>query len=160
MIQLIGRKGNEEMLKTIPHHPIEDMEIVYRFHVQDTEMGQASALVTNSMLEHYGITAGQLQQDAFASAVSHKPFEIKTMAEVLNELMGAEIIPQDELPMYVVSNKERIHGCLLYTSCLKENTTRVRNMKQYLLAALYNAPLTISNYYSSRVNHDMANGRI
>jgi len=40
MIQLIGRKGNEEMLKTIPHHPIEDMEIVYRFHVQDTEMGQ------------------------------------------------------------------------------------------------------------------------
>ena len=31
MIQLIGRKGNEEMLKTIPHHPIEDMEIVYRF---------------------------------------------------------------------------------------------------------------------------------
>ena len=36
----------------------------------------------------------------------------------------------------------------------------MRNMKQYLLAALYNAPLTISNYYSSRVNHDMVNVRI
>ena len=56
----------KEMLRTIPHHSIEDMEIVYRFHVQDTEMGLASALVTNSMLEHYGITAEQLQQDAFA----------------------------------------------------------------------------------------------
>ena len=33
MIQLIGREGNEEMLRTIPHHSIEDMEIVYRFHV-------------------------------------------------------------------------------------------------------------------------------
>ena len=43
---------------------------------------------------------------------------------------------------------------------LKENTTLVRNMKQYLLAALYNAPLTISNYYTSLVNHDMATGKI
>ena len=39
--------------------------------------------------------------------------------------------------------------------CLKENTTRVRNMRQYLLAALYNAPLTMSNYYTARVQHDM-----
>lgn len=43
---------------------------------------------------------------------------------------------------------------------LKDNTTRVRNMKQYILAALYNAPLTISNYYQSLVNHDMAQGLI
>ena len=39
--------------------------------------------------------------------------------------------------------------------CLKENTTRVRNMRQYLLATLYNAPLTMSNYYTARVQHDM-----
>ena len=56
-------------------------------------MGMASALVTNSMLEHYGITAEQLKQDAFARQYP-TPFEIKTMAEVLNELMGAEIIPK------------------------------------------------------------------
>lgn len=39
--------------------------------------------------------------------------------------------------------------------CMKENTTFVRNIKKYLLAALYNAPATISNYYSSLVQHDM-----
>ena len=39
--------------------------------------------------------------------------------------------------------------------CLKENTILVRNMRQYLLAALYNAPLTMSNYYTARVQHDM-----
>ena len=33
--------------------------------------------------------------------------------------------------------------------CMKENTSKVVNMRQYLLAVLYNAPLTISNYYSS-----------
>ncbi|MDL2232184.1 DUF6017 domain-containing protein [Ruminococcaceae bacterium OttesenSCG-928-L11] len=39
--------------------------------------------------------------------------------------------------------------------CLRENTSKVRNIKQYLLATLFNAPTTIGNYYSSLVNHDM-----
>lgn len=43
---------------------------------------------------------------------------------------------------------------------IKENTTHVRCIKQYLLAALYNAPMTISNYYQALVNHDMAGGHI
>ena len=38
---------------------------------------------------------------------------------------------------------------------MRENTTYVRNIKKYLLAALYNAPATIGNYYSSLVQHDM-----
>ena len=39
--------------------------------------------------------------------------------------------------------------------CMKENTTQVRNIRQYLLAALFNAPSTMDNYYSARVNHDL-----
>ena len=39
--------------------------------------------------------------------------------------------------------------------CMRENTTYVRNIKKYLLAALYKAPVTISNYYSSQVQHDI-----
>ena len=39
--------------------------------------------------------------------------------------------------------------------CLKENTTRIRNIKQYLLTTLYNAPTTIGNYYSALVQHDL-----
>ena len=39
--------------------------------------------------------------------------------------------------------------------CLKENTTQVRNMRQYLLAALYNAPMTMHSSYAARVQHDM-----
>ncbi len=45
---------------------------------------------------------------------------------------------------------------ILYVlDCLKGNTTKVRNIKKYLLAALFNAPTTISGYYQSAVNHDM-----
>ena len=42
--------------------------------------------------------------------------------------------------------------------CLKKNTTEIRNMKQYLLTVLFNAPTTISNHYTSQVNHDMYAG--
>ena len=38
--------------------------------------------------------------------------------------------------------------------CLKSNTTKVRNIKKYLLTTLFNAPSTISGYYQAEVNHD------
>jgi len=37
---------------------------------------------------------------------------------------------------------------------MRENTTEVRNIRSYLLTAIYNAPSTIGNYYKARVNHD------
>ena len=40
--------------------------------------------------------------------------------------------------------------------CLEENTSLVRNMKQYLLAALFNAPTTMNLYYQNKTNHDFA----
>ena len=43
---------------------------------------------------------------------------------------------------------------------MQENTTYVRNIKKYLLAALYNAPSTISSYYTSLVNHDLYGGGV
>ena len=43
-------------------------------------------------------------------------------------------------------------------TCLAENTSPVRNMKQYLLAALFNAPTTMNLYYQNKTNHDFARG--
>ena len=43
--------------------------------------------------------------------------------------------------------------------CLRENTTKIRNIKQYMKAALFNAPSTIGSYYTSLVSHDMYGGR-
>ena len=40
--------------------------------------------------------------------------------------------------------------------CLKQNTTRIRNIRQYLLTVLFNAPSTMSGYYTALVAHDMA----
>lgn len=67
-------------------------------------------------------------------------------------------IAGDDKPSDVVKgrlmklNTDHIRFVLL---CMKENTTQVRNMRQYILAALYNAPLTMYNYYASQVQHDL-----
>ena len=42
--------------------------------------------------------------------------------------------------------------------CLHNNTTEIRNMKQYLLTVLFNAPTTMNNHYTTQVNHDMHAG--
>lgn len=67
-------------------------------------------------------------------------------------------VSRDEKPLEVVKaqflklNSEHIQFVL---DSLRDNTTRIRNMRQYLIATLYNAPLTIGNYYRSLVNHDL-----
>ena len=44
--------------------------------------------------------------------------------------------------------------------CMKNNTTKIRNIKQYLKAVLFNAPNTIDSYYTALVAHDMASGAL
>ena len=43
--------------------------------------------------------------------------------------------------------------------CLAENSSPIRNMKQYLLASLYNSPTTMQLSYQNQTNHDLANRR-
>ncbi|MBQ8541660.1 MAG: helix-turn-helix domain-containing protein [Clostridia bacterium] len=42
--------------------------------------------------------------------------------------------------------------------CIKKNTTKVRNIKAYMLRCIYNAPQTIAHYYTAEVNHDLYGG--
>lgn len=72
-------------------------------------------------------------------------------------------IAGDEKPAGVVKSrfmKLNMDHIRYVMDCMQENTTKIRSIKQYLLAALYNAPATISSYYRAEVNHDMAEGKI
>ena len=92
-----------------------------------------------------------------------------TSADLLEEILELMVdvicstapyirVSRDEKPLEVVKaqflklNSEHIQFVL---DSLRDNTTRIRNMRQYLIATLYNAPLTIGNYYRSLVNHDL-----
>ena len=96
------------------------------------------------------------------------PYDIDILEEILELIVDTVCtnrkmirIASDDKPAAVVKsrfmklNSEHISFVL---DCLKENTTNVRNMRQYLLAAIYNAPLTIGCYYDSKVRHDMSGG--
>ena len=72
--------------------------------------------------------------------------------------IGGDRKPKDVVKsQFLKLNSEHIRFVL---KCLKENTSKVINIRQYLLTVLYNAPLTISNYYSALVQHDMYGGRL
>ena len=67
----------------------------------------------------------------------------------------------EELPAEVVRSRLlRLTGAhLLYVlDRVRENTTDVRHVRQYLLTALYNAPLTMDNHYALMVGHDLSGG--
>ncbi len=69
-------------------------------------------------------------------------------------------IARDSYPAELVRSRflKLDYGHIEYViNCLKENTSKVRNIKKYMLAALFNAPATIGHYYQAEVNHDMAN---
>lgn len=64
----------------------------------------------------------------------------------------------EDYPREVVKNRLlKINGEHIgyVIDCLKENTTKVRNIRAYLLTSLYNAPTTINSYYTALVNHDL-----
>ena len=72
-------------------------------------------------------------------------------------------IAGDDKPVSVVKSQFlKINSMHLeyVMDCMKKNPAKVRNIKQYLLAAIYNAPLTMQSYYQVWVNNDMAEGRI
>ena len=68
------------------------------------------------------------------------------------------LIASNYFPTEIVKSRflKLDYGHICYVvECLEANTTKVWNIKKYLLAALFNAPTTIDGYYTMRVNHDM-----
>ena len=80
------------------------------------------------------------------------------LAETCSSKKKTIRIAGDDKPIEVVKSRLMKLNSMhiqFVLDCLKENTTCVRDMKQYLLTTLFNAPVTIDPYYQSRVNHDL-----
>ncbi len=133
-MEVVSAERNADLLTTVPHKDMEDMAVVYRF-VVSTDVGETgSVLVTNKMLEQYGITPEQLHADAMKNAPEVRPMEIKGMGEVLAEQMGIEnaemlgfAIPPEQDQMLVASVKGNVHGAgvLAYEDFMDKASDRV-----------------------------------
>lgn len=105
----------------------------------------------NILMENYSCEQDTL--DEIVDLIVDVVCTSKSTVRISGDDKPAEVVRSQFLKL----NSEHISFVL---DSLSQNTTRIRNIKQYLLATLYNAPLTIGNYYRSLVSHDMAKGSI
>ena len=117
VMEVVSTEANAELLETIPHKDIEDMAVIYRFDVKDIVGDGASIVVTNKMLDNYGVTPEQLHADAVKNAPEIRPIVIQGMAEVLAKQMGVEDlemlglnIPPEQEQIFVASVPDNVHG--------------------------------------------------
>ena len=111
-MEVVSAEKNAELLESIPHERMEDMAVVYRFVLDQTDSGNGTILVTNQLLDQYGITKELLRADAMENASEIRPSEIRGMSEVMSELapgMIPEVAPEDE-QMFVATVPNKIHG--------------------------------------------------
>ena len=98
------------------------------------------------------------------------PYEKETIEAILDLMLDVICskrkyirIAGDDKPTQVVKSQflklDSMHVEYVL-DCMKNNAADVRNIKQYMLATIYNAPITINSFYQQKVNHDMASGKI
>ena len=121
VMQVVASDTNADVLATAPHVYMEDMSVVYRLILDEgptSDDGRATVLVTNNLLDQFGITAEQLHADAMQNAPELKPAVIQGMTEIMVEMMGKEqammmgipeMDPADEM-MFVASTPDKIQG--------------------------------------------------
>ena len=98
------------------------------------------------------------------------PYEREVLDAILNMMLDVICskrktirIAGDDKPVNVVKSqflKLNASHVEYVMDCMKQNSTKVRNIKQYLLAAIYNAPFTMESYYQALVNNDFATGKL
>nr|WP_303246779.1 DUF6017 domain-containing protein [Holdemanella biformis] len=98
--------------------------------------------------------------------IQSNPYEVGRINEIFDLMVDVLCstaktirISGDDKPVDVVKAQfmKIDSGHMEYVlDCLKNQITDIRNVKQYLLATIYNAPLTIDHYYTAKVSYDMA----
>ena len=85
------------------------------------------------------------------------------MLETISSQRSTIRIAKDDFPAAVVKSRllklDASHVEYVF-DCLDKNTTKIHNIKSYLLTALYNAPATMNSYYRAEVNHDLYGGGV
>ena len=121
---VVGSDRNADMLEKVPHTDKENISMVYRLQLDSTENGAATVLITNAMMEQFGVTKEQLHADAMENAQEIRPADFRTMAAVMAEMMGMpeEMMADMAPPMYVATNQDKVHGAavMFYTDFMDQ----------------------------------------
>ena len=112
-VEVISAEKNAGLLERVPHERMEDLAVVYRIVLESNDDGRSSMLVTNELMELWGINHELLKVDALEIASKSRPAVIRSMTDILKDY-GADdtfidIMSQDEV-MYVASVPDNVGG--------------------------------------------------
>lgn len=109
IMQAVPAERNKDMLADIPHKVVGDIAVVYRVELPESPDSSATTLVTNKLLEQYGITPEQLHEDAVASQTRNHPPLFMNMSDMMTELSGS-VIDLPESPIWVATTEAGQYG--------------------------------------------------
>lgn len=133
-LQLVPSAKNKDLLADIPHRNIEDMALAYRFDIGHNERTSYSILVTNKMLNAYGISAAQLHDDALEAASHSCPATLRNMNEVIHNMAGQT----DPSPMWVQASRTVRTARVLFSIRIFWTTQQ----KRWAAASTFSPPLS------------------
>lgn len=119
--KLINYEKNEELLKRLPYRKFLDLAIIYYGVFDGFSDGVGMWNITNDVLKGYSIDEEVLYQNAMNNTIKEQPYFIKTMMELLGEIMPEEeylqyvdedMVVERRSPMYVMSNEDKIFGAI------------------------------------------------
>lgn len=111
VMEVVSAERNAKMLQNVPHEQMEDIAVVYRLVLNSSKGASSTVLVTNDLMDKFGITHEQLHDDAMKNAPLIRPAEIKGMEETLNEMQGGPALePDPDEILFVAGVPDQSHG--------------------------------------------------
>lgn len=118
--KLINGDMNEEYLADKPYTQIEDMAVIYVIDLGSGAEGHMSSPITYDLMKRYGVDTQMLHEIAIHN-LAKSEIVFKSMKDALMEIMFPDGVPEedplaeilsaeDEIPMYVLSNAEKLNG--------------------------------------------------
>ena len=156
--------SNTEYSKTDLNDTEPGVSVIYPNPIQSNlSISGTAPDVMEEMDAYRDIIREHISYECFQDGRYHRREDVDELVELMVEVMmlpdnGTVRIAGVEKPVAIVKNRfmKLNHEHIEYIlTCLGANTTKVGNIKAYLLTTLYNAPMTISNYYTAEVNHDL-----
>lgn len=134
--RLINEEANRAYLQDKPYTQVEDLAVVYSVLIRETEGERVRFAITNAFMEQLGLSLEELHQQAISNMETRQSYVLKSMDEIVEELIFGGSIdrddldpediamlrgfekpePEAEIPLYVLTNEHRCEGAAMILS--------------------------------------------
>ena len=135
-IRVSNAETNRDLLEDVPHETLGDLAVTYHLMVERNDEGFGSTMITNELLDKYGIPGDQLKADALENSAKILSPSIESMNNVMARMMGLPNLAPESVPfeqavedfnfssegMFVLTNTNAVNGAavMFYPEVLEQ----------------------------------------